>query len=505
VQTDSAWIKTAGPATAATVIAVPGCRSAWNERVLRTFLLAAKKAGADALEIDASHCNPQTASAVQKNKLRLVAFARNADAVRQASACGVDTFHVEARRLADDAIREELAQSAACVLVSSPSGCPAGIEELAADGITVIPLHDASKLLDLNSRRQSPEFLDDTGLFGWDGAGMDGIPAAVNGALAAAAGVAVVRRHLAIARYFGEQDAAGHLSQKDFREMVVSIRAAEKTLGKAAKNRRMPVPRETPQAPEIPSGAVSIYETENSTVIASELSANVAAVIDCTSTRNLDPDGVQWLAARLKKAKHLDTIRALMPKDSTGIESVFTSLQIPCSKLHKSWLDTVIKLIDDTSAHAVALVPAENALIDPSNLDRMTAQHVRSAADMTVCPDLPRGTAAVIIASAALHRISMFAGSADADTVVRLLHNTQVFRVQETIVDQYLRHPELDLTFHPAKKKMLSALIATGDETCREIIARCTRTTPELFNPTESIPGNTISFVHCTTSHSDTV
>jgi len=487
-QVDSAWI---APGRPAAVLAAPGYAAPYpSEQIVRTFIAAAAKAGADAVELAPDHCTHSLVTCARQHGLHAVARVAAADDVSSAAQAGIKTFHVDSIHLDDVRLRRRVAEAASCVIVSDPAG-HAGFAQMKNSGVQVLPLHPHGALA---GRLQSPSagarLGGDNELFGCE-LGTAALPASAGGVLIAASGAALVRQYLALDRYFGGKDTPHSLSQRDFREMVLSIRAAEKML------RPRPVAAARGGEPSLvaernihrgqilepghfePAAGVEgkVAKTavgKGYTIVASELVATVMVAIDFTTAPQVEARPLELLLSRLARAQTVDKTCAIVTgSESEEVHTMLTDRGVGLCRLRESWLAGVLELADKNEADLVVWLPAENVLADPDLLDRMVVQHVRSAADYTLCSDLPRGISPRLISAAALRRIAAFAGAdADASTVHKLLSNHRVFRVQETTIESAQRKPNLDLTWHKRKQHLFERIVQTGAENAAELIER---------------------------------
>ena len=90
---------TACPAAgkAATVLAAPGYCGSWpsgqpSQRMTRAFIIAAARAGADAVELDASAGMAQLADCAREHGLLPVARVNSTDDISPAADAGIDVF-----------------------------------------------------------------------------------------------------------------------------------------------------------------------------------------------------------------------------------------------------------------------------------------------------------------------------------------------------------------------------------------------------------------------------
>ncbi|HUU70025.1 MAG TPA: hypothetical protein VM186_10905 [Planctomycetota bacterium] len=510
-QTDTVWI-TAGRRAA--VVAAPGYWGSWTDRVARAYIVAAQRAGADAVEVPCVAAPAMTRYAADHG-LRVVAHVdtpADPELIARAAGAGVDVFHADTGALADGALAGALAGHPHCLLVSTASAPGGWPGESRVSGLCIIPLYSSATVA---KRMQSPAR--PVGLFGCETIARQPVPAPVIGVLVAAAGAAVVRQHLALARYFGRDDAAHFLTHRDFREMVQNLRAAERIVttgtvvttgattprGKAAPARmrgERPAPPETAPTTEapftrLPADAVSITSASevlkpavHGRFFASELVAGVAATIDLTGCTGLRAALIEMLIARLKRARTLDSINALVKAgepegacataaaDAVAATETVAAIRrsgIECMNAGTSWLAGMLELAGALSADVLVWLPATHVLADPAIVDRMVVQHVKSNADYTFCRDLPAGLAPRLMSVAALRRIGTFTENhADAETAARLLSNRRVFRVQELLVEERLRRPDLDLTWGSGRDLLLRKIARTGAEAAAELIER---------------------------------
>ena len=484
-QTDSAWVL-AGKAAA--VLAAPGYCGAMPERVARAFVVAAAKAGADAVELPAGCCTPDAAALAARHGLRVVAAVTSAADVAAGAAANADAFRLDSSAQPDAALLEALASAGRQVLVSSAPGGPnphahdiaARLAELGAAAILLHP-HETlvarlQAAIGLPQESFAQDGAVDAALFGCDAAAGD-MPLAVDAVIAAASGVALVRRHLAIARYFGQEDSARHLSLREFREMVASLRAAERIIGRTpaparARDRLAADPRD--RMARLAARETQTIAGPATAIVASELVATVAAVVDLTQSPDLPLPALQLLLGRLRGARTVDRLCALATgREAARLREALAAAGIDCRDAGESWLADVLAIAERASADALAWVPGRSVLADPSLLDRMTVQHVKSSADLTRCSEAPRGLAATVISVGALRRIAAFTGgAADAQTVLKLLANRRVFRVQETTLDEHMRRPDVDLTWRMQTDGLIRKLARTGTEPAAELVER---------------------------------
>lgn len=485
--------KTGWPALAnrTAVVAAAGFCGTWSERIARAFIIAAAKAGVDAVECPAGRHMVQQASFAAEHGLHTVIHVASADDARAAIDAGLQAIHADLA-CADDSLANAL-RSADLLLLSNPSAQPDILNSLRESCPRILALYSP---LDMVRRLQrsmagQPDNSADCQPFGFEAAAGLPIPAAITGVMAAASGASVVRQFMALARYFGREDAAHFLSMKDFRELVQNLRAAERiamklpeqTQRSAAQGRT----RTRPVAGRPARDRLSPRDTAQAgIVIASEIIAKVAAIIDLSAFAP-DAAGFELQLARLRSARSIDCIVALAGEASAPLLEKLQveklqpeKLQVETHPARENWLGGMLACANRYSADVIVWLPAENVLIDHALLDRMIIQHVKSEADCTLCSDLPAGLAARLVSTAALRRIATFTGgSADAQTVAQLLANRRAFRVQEMIVESNLRRPELDLTWRP----LVQGIVQTGTESAAELIERFSQLAP----PSESI------------------
>ena len=513
------------PGRPAAVLAVPGHLRPWPagrpaDRIARAFIIAAAKAGADALELDARHCTHKLVECARRHGLHTVARISEHDGIRRASDAGIKTFHVHAADIGDS-VRPALTRAASCVIVSGPPNASDELEKLKGSGVEVLPLHSHDKLLKrLRGPSAMTEFPAGADLFGCD-LSPGAAPASVGGVLVAAFGASLVRQRLAVARYFGGDGAPAFLSQKDFREMVRNIRAAERIL-------RRP-PADTPQpgslsmltrrktgrgvftAPDnINTNRTQVHpptaDGKRYAVVASELVTTVVVAIDLAAGPEVDTAAMDLLLTRLRRARAADRICAILSgSEPEEICDALTERAVEMHRLEESWLAGIVALADKSGADIVAWLPVENVLVDPDLLDQMVIQHVKSGADCTLCSHLPRGLSSKLISKAALQRIAAFtSGSADAPTVHKLLGNHKVFRVEEAAVENSPGEPDLDLTWHPTKKGLFDRTVQTGAESAAELIERFSELRGKEIGPSESEARYPLSSCSFITHGSDT-
>jgi len=509
-QTDTAWIA-AGRRTA--VIAAPGYWGSWTDRVARAYIVAAQRAGADAVEVPCGAA-PAMARYAADHGLRVVAHVDtpgDPDLIARAAGAGIEVFHADAEALADGVLAEVLAGRPHCLLVSVEWASAGWPGETSSCGLYAVPLYPSVSI----AKRMRPSSFRPAGLFGCETTARQPVPAAVMGVMVAVAGGAVVRQHLALARYFGRDDAAHFLTHRDFREMVQNLRAAERIIAAGAgvatqgvvatqEGCRPPaagyrvrspggspteaaaVPPDSPSTTEapisrLPAGAVSVTAASevlkpavHGKFFASELVAGVAATIDLTGLCGIGGDAIATLIARLKRSRTLDSITALTATDApASLREAMTRDGIECVTQGSSWLAGVLELAGMRSADVLVWLPASHVLADPAIIDRMVVQHVKSNADYTFCHGLPAGLAPRLMSVAALRRIGAFTGNhADGETAARLLSNRRAFRVQELLVEERLRRPELDLTWGSGRELLLRRIARTGAEPASELIER---------------------------------
>jgi len=490
-QADSVWIAPGGPVV---VLAAPGyCASRPGERLseqaVRTFIAAAAKAGADAVELGPGQCTGSIVSRARGHGLHAVARVAETGHVCPAVEAGVKIFHVESPHL-DDTLRPTLAQAASCVIVSDPAA-HSGFARMKDRGVQVLPLHPHSAIADrLRGTSAGGGPGSDDELFGCE-LGAAALPASAGGVLVAASGAALVRQYLAVGRYFREEDTPRFLSQKDFREMVESIRATEKFLrpqlaaggrgygSVSAPERNARLGRVIPPDHfDNPAGtqseAARTAVGEGYAILASEVVATVVAIIDLTTGSEIDARALEILLPRLEGALTVDEICAIVAgAEPEGIRRSLTERRIALHRIEENWLAGVLDLVEKQKADVVVWLPADDLLVDPGLLDRMVIRHVKSASDYTLCSDLPPGTSPVLMSAAALRRIGAFTGAgADASTVHKLLSNRRVFRVQETTVANTRRKHDLDLTRHNRKRGLFGRTVQTGAENATEPVER---------------------------------
>ena len=527
-QTDIAWIA-AGRRTA--VIAAPGYWGSWTDRVARAYIVAAQRAGADAVEVPCVAA-PAMARYAAEYGLRLVAHVdtpADPDVVVRAAGAGIEIFHADSEALADGMLAEALGGRVHCLLVSVESASAGWPGEAAVRGVCAIPIYPSGNF----AKRMRPAMRRLDGPFGCETTARQPVPASVMGVMAAVAGAAVIRQHLALARYFGRADAAHFLTHRDFREMVQNLRSAERIIEgyrPQAAGGRVLSPRpgwagltapESPSTTEsssspsttespvwrLPSDAVSVTAASevlkpavHGRFFASELVAGVTATIDLTGCPTVATHDVATLIARLKRSRTLDSITALVAAersekgdrsqepgeppsslptpssclcDPASLSEMMAGERIQCVPRGPSWLAGMLELAGVHSADVLVWIPASHVLADPAIIDRMVVQHVKSNADYTFCQDLPAGLAPRLMSVAALRRIGAFTGNhADGETAARLLSNRRAFRVQELLVEERLRRPELDLRWSSGRELLLRRIARTGAESAAELIAR---------------------------------
>ena len=518
-QTDSVWIAAGCPAA---VLAAPGYWGAWTDRVARAFIVAAQRAGADAVEVPCLSAGAVALFAASHG-LRTVAHLdtpADPNAIAKAADAGITIFHTDAAHLADASLTEALAGRAHCLVLSGaiPSAeCLVRLHDSGLDVVLLFPSADVVTRMQ-SASRLSPAIAPHV-LFGCETTSRQPIPAAVMGVMAAASGAAMIRQHLALARYFGREDASHFLTQRDFRELVHNLRAAERivgvhTMGQSAASESFgePAPQgrragtrpaddraaaaaasrgTTALFSRMPGDSVSVTANTvrlsgHGRFFASELVAGVAAVIDLAAAPGTAPDALEMLLKRLKRSGTVDFTTALvLGGEPECIRTLFSQYEIPCTAVRSSWLSAILAAANAVHPTDVLVwLPANNVLADPALIDRMVIQHVKSNSDLTICPDAPRGVAPKLLSAAALQRISTFtAGCADAETVERLLRNRRVFRVQELIVEESLRRPELDLTWHNGTADLFTKIVRSGSESAAELIGLASHLTADSASP----------------------
>jgi len=462
-----------------TVLAAPGYSGSWpagrpSDRIGRAFIIAAARAGADAVELDAPIATPQLFECAREHALLAVARIASAQEIRQAADAGIETFCIEGA--IDDLLIQALAEAAACVILNNAAAQAAPL--LRNHGIETVILKPHDEFLqeilspDPRPPQSGPHLGCEIGSAAISAAGA---------VLAAACRARIIRQRLAVARFPARNNGPQALSQKKFKEMVDNIRAAEKILGRHA-----PTPRE-------------LNTGRGFAIIASQIVANVVVVIDFTETPRLRPDALELLLSRLEKAHNVDTAAAIAPAQlAQSTQRMLAYHKVACYPYHKTWLDAILAVAHETDADAIVWLPARNVLIDPALLDRLIAQHVKSASDYTICPDLPRGLAAEALSVAALRRIAALTdANADAPTTFSLLANRRVFRVHEIILPPEQRRPDLDLTWNEAVKDLFDTVVRTGAETTDDLISRFSIFQPHRTATTTEggDPGADYSFV----------
>lgn len=462
---------TACPAAgkAATVLAAPGYCGSWpsgrpSQRMTRAFIIAAARAGADAVELDASAGMAQLADCAREHGLLPVARVNSADDISTAADAGIDFFFVDAAP--DASFIDALAGVASCTILNN--GASAAAAELAGRGVDVVTLHPHDLLV---------QTLEHTGAAVESPAGCELaaslVPAAAGGVLAAASGACVIRQRLALARSSDKRTGPQALSQKKFKEMVDHIRAAERILGRSGP-RRLVVERSGVARRRDFRSSGRPAAGERSSVVSGQIVANITAVIDFAAAPRLRPDALELLLSRLERARNVDATTAVAPADlPPEIQRMLAFHKAACYSCGDRWLAGIVRIADETDADVIVWLPAQNVLVDPDLLDRTVVQHVKSAADYTICPDLPRGLAADAISTAALRRIAAFTeASADSVTTLSLLSNRRVFRVHQMLVPASQQRPDLDLTWCDATKDLFDSIVRTGSETTDDLIGR---------------------------------
>ncbi|MFX1537422.1 MAG: cytidylyltransferase domain-containing protein [Promethearchaeota archaeon] len=168
-------------------------------------------------------------------------------------------------------------------------------------------------------------------------------------------------------------------------------------------------------------------------------------------TKIVDKPLLEHLLTRLKLSQKINDIVVATTEDDADKEVVKLA-----EKCKVKWfvgskddvLDRILKAAKAAKADIIVRVTADNPLTDPSNIDEMVNQHLKSGADYTFTLNMPIGTGAEVISVQTLEAVSAMAKkSYDREHVTPFIRrNVERFKIQFLMPPPKLLRPEYRLT-----------------------------------------------------------